>query len=156
MYRAAFVHWHTGKVSLLSPTPSTGQGCPLHHRSRLVFVGAGVVMTNVSVFLAEAAEVYSDAVALRCGVESATYSELANDAARLADSLIDGGVRPGDRVAIMLPNGPAFVVVLYGVWYAGGVAVPMSPSQSARGVEYGLTVSGSRVLLFTSRGAIAT
>ena len=113
-------------------------------------------MTNVSVFLAEAAEVYSDAVALRCGVESATYSELANDAARLADSLIDGGVRPGDRVAIMLPNGPAFVVVLYGVWYAGGVAVPMSPSQSARAVEYVLTISGSRVLLFTSRRAIAT
>jgi long-chain acyl-CoA synthetase len=121
-----------------------------------VFVGAGVVMTNVSVFLAEAAEVYPDAVALRCGVESATYSELANDAARLADSLTDGGVRPGDRVAIMLPNGPAFVVVLYGVWYAGGVAVPMSPSQSARAVEYVLTISGSRALLFTSRRAIAT
>jgi long-chain acyl-CoA synthetase len=121
-----------------------------------VFVGAGVVMTNVSVFLAEAAEVYPDAVALRCGVESATYSELANDAARLAESLIDGGVRPGDRVAIMLPNGPAFVVVLYGVWYAGGVAVPMSPSQSARAVEYVLTISGSRALLFTSRRPIAT
>jgi long-chain acyl-CoA synthetase len=121
-----------------------------------VFVGAGVVMTNVTVFLAEAAEVYPDAVALRCGVESATYSELANDAARLADCLIDGGVRPGDRVAIMLPNGPAFVVVLYGVWYAGAVAVPMSPSQSARAVEYVLSISGSTVLLFTSRRAIAT
>ena len=88
-------------------------------------------MTNVSVFLAESAEVYPDAVALRCGAASATYSELASDAARLADCLIDGGVRPGDRVAIMLPNGPAFVVVLYGIWYAGGVAVPMSPSQRA-------------------------
>jgi long-chain acyl-CoA synthetase len=121
-----------------------------------VFVGVGVVMTNVSVFLAEAGEVYPDAVALRCGVESATYSEVANDAARLADCLIDGGVRPGDRVAIMLPNGPAFVVVLYGVWYAGGVAVPMSPSQSARAVEYVLTISGSSVLLFASRRAIAT
>ena len=107
-------------------------------------------------FLPKRPKVHSDAVALRCGVESATYSELANDAARLADSLIDGAVRPGDRVAIMLPNGPAFVVVLYGVWYAGGVAAPMSPSQSARAVEYVLTISGSRVLLFTSRRAIAT
>ena len=94
----------------------------------------------------------------RCGVASSQRHtpKLANDAARLADSLIDGAVRPGDRVAIMLPNGPAFVVVLYGVWYAGGVAVPMSPSQSARAVEYVLTISGSRVLLFTSRRAIAT
>jgi long-chain acyl-CoA synthetase len=156
MYRAAFVHWHTGKGSLLSPTPSTGQGCRLHHRSRSVFVSLGVAMTNVSVFLAESAEVEPDAVALRCGAASATYSELASDAARLAESLINGGVRPGDRVAIMLPNGPTFVVVLYGVWYAGGVAVPMSPSQSARGVEYVLTISDSRVLLFAPRRAVAT
>jgi long-chain acyl-CoA synthetase len=112
-------------------------------------------MTNVSVFLAESAEVEPDAVALRCGAASATYSELASDAARLADSLINGGVRPGDRVGIMLPNGPTFVVVLYGVWYAGGVAVPMSPSHKARAVEYVLTISNSRVLLFASRRAVA-
>jgi len=77
-------------------------------------------MTNVSVFLAESAEIDPDAVALRCGAESATYSELASTAARLADCLIEGGVRPGDRVAIMLPNGPAYVAVLYGIWHAGG------------------------------------
>jgi long-chain acyl-CoA synthetase len=63
-------------------------------------------MTNVTVFLAESAEVDPDAVALRCGVQSATYFELASTAARLAECLIDGGVRPGDRVAIMLPNSP--------------------------------------------------
>jgi len=113
-------------------------------------------MTNVSVFLAESAEVEPDAVALRCGAESASYSELASTAARLADCLIEGGVRPGDRVAIMLPNGPAYVAVLYGIWYAGGVAVPMSPSQKARAVEYVLTISSSRVLLFASRRAVAT
>ncbi|HXO80306.1 MAG TPA: AMP-binding protein, partial [Mycobacterium sp.] len=113
-------------------------------------------MTNVSVFLAESAGVDADAVALRCGVETATYSELASTAARLADCLIDGGVRPGDRVAIMLPNGPAYVAVLYGIWYAGGVAVPISPSQNARAVEYVLTISNSRVLLFASRRAVAT
>jgi long-chain acyl-CoA synthetase len=112
-------------------------------------------MTNVSVFLAESAEVEPDAVALRCGAASVTYSELASDAARLAECLIDGGVRPGDRVAIMLPNAPTFVVAAYGVWYAGAVAVPMSPSQSAREVEYVLTISGSRVLLFAPRRAVA-
>jgi long-chain acyl-CoA synthetase len=112
-------------------------------------------MTNVSVFLAESAEVESDAVALRCGAASVTYSELASDAARLADCLIDGGVRPGDRVAIMLPNGPTLVMVLYGVWYAGAVAVPMSQSQSARAVEYVLSISASKVLLFARRRAVA-
>jgi long-chain acyl-CoA synthetase len=113
-------------------------------------------MTNVSVFLAESAEVDPDAVALRCGAESATYSELASTAARLADCLIEWGVRPGDRVAVMLPNGPAYIAVLYGIWHAGGVAVPMSPSQKARAVEYVLTISNSRVLLFASRHAFGT
>jgi long-chain acyl-CoA synthetase len=112
-------------------------------------------MTNVSVFLAESAEADPDAVALRCGAESATYSELSSTAARLADNLIAWGVRPGDRVAIMLPNGPAYVAVLYGIWHAGGVAVPMSASYKARAVEYVLTISNSRMLLFASRHPVA-
>src|ERR1700730_12190066 len=66
MYRAAFVHWHTGKGSLLSPTPSTGQGCRLHHRSRSVFVSLGVAMTNVSVFLADRPRL--NPTRSRCGV----------------------------------------------------------------------------------------
>jgi long-chain acyl-CoA synthetase len=113
-------------------------------------------MTNLSVYLAQSADVYPDAAALRCGDETTSYSVLASDVARFADYLIDGGVRPGDRVGIMLPNRPAFAVVFYGVLHAGGVAVPMNPSQNARAVEFFSTITDLRALFFAPRHAVAT
>ena len=68
-------------------------------------------MTNLSLSLAESAARYPDAVVLRCDDVTTTYSMLAADVARFADYLIDGGLEPGDRVGVMLPNGPAFAVV---------------------------------------------
>ena len=48
---------------------------------------------------------------------------LSRDVARFADYLIDGGLRLGDRVAIMLSNRPELAVVFYGVLQAGAVVV---------------------------------
>jgi long-chain acyl-CoA synthetase len=113
-------------------------------------------MTNLSVYLAQSADVYPDAPALRCGDETTSYSMLAGDVARFADYLVEGGVRPGDRVGIMLPNGPAFAAVFYGVLHAGAVAVPMNPSQNARAVEFFSTITDLRALFFAPRHAVAT
>ena len=37
------------------------------------------------------------------------------------------GVSAGDRVGVMLPNGPEFVALLYGAWRLGAVVVPLNP-----------------------------
>ena len=113
-------------------------------------------MTNLSLSLAESAARYPDAVVLRCDDVTTTYSMLAADVARFADYLIDGGLEPGDRVGVMLPNGPAFAVVLYGVLRAGGVVVAMSPSLSFRAVEFYSTVTDARILFHAGRRAVAT
>ena len=44
-----------------------------------------------------------------------------------ASALIDRGVKPGDRVALMLQNDPAFAVCELGAWKAGAVVVPINP-----------------------------
>ena len=93
-------------------------------------------MTNLSVFLSASAEMHPGAAALRFGDVTTSFSVLSSDVARFADYLIDGGLRPDDRVAVMLPNRPEFAIVFYGVLRAGGVAVLMSPSLSARAVEF--------------------
>ena len=41
------------------------------------------------------------------------------------------GLRPGQAVGVMLPNGPDIVAALFGVWFAGGVYVPLNPRLSA-------------------------
>jgi long-chain acyl-CoA synthetase len=81
---------------------------------------------------------------------------LSSEVARFADYLIDVGLRPDDRVAVMLPNRPELAVVFYGVLQAGGVVVPMSPSLDARAVEFCLTTTGARTLFFTHPHVVAT
>ena len=103
-------------------------------------------MTNLSAFLSASAGMRPGAAALHCGDVTTSFSVLSRDVARFADYLIDGGLRPDDRVAVMLPNRPELAVVLYGVLQAGGVVVLMSPSLSAREVEFCLTITGARIL----------
>jgi long-chain acyl-CoA synthetase len=64
------------------------------------------------------------------------------------------GVRPGDRVAIMLPNVPDFAVIYYGILRAGAVVVPMNPLLKEREVGYYLGDSGAR-LIFAWHGCAA-
>ena len=59
--------------------------------------------------------------------QSLSYGELVSQTHAVAASLQRVGVGKGDRVAVWLPNGPELMVSLYGIWRAGGVAVPCNP-----------------------------
>jgi long-chain acyl-CoA synthetase len=112
-------------------------------------------MTNLSAYLAESADRNPHASALVYDDTTTSYSTLGNDVARFADYLTYGGLQPGDRVGVMLPNGPEFAVVFYGVLHAGGVVVPLNPQLHARAVEFYLTITGATMLFVTPRHAIA-
>lgn len=56
-----------------------------------------------------------------------SYAELDRESRRVAAGLIERGLEPGDRVAIMLPTEAAFFEAFFGVLYAGGVPVPVYP-----------------------------
>lgn len=60
------------------------------------------------------------------------YGVLAAAAARLAGWLQELGVKPGDRVAVTLPNIPQMPIIYYGILWAGGVVVPMNPLYKSR------------------------
>src|SRR5574337_25152 len=55
------------------------------------------------------------------------FSTLYQEAERVAALLQELGVRPGDRVLIMLPTGRPILQALFGSWLAGAVAVPTYP-----------------------------
>jgi long-chain acyl-CoA synthetase len=114
-------------------------------------------MTNLSLYLVESADMYPDGSALRCDGATTTFSQLADNAARFAAYLGARDLRPGDRVGVMLANRPEFAMVFYGVLHAGAVVVPMDPLRSAREVEFSLTNTDARLLVFApSCGAAAT
>ncbi|MER6356332.1 long-chain fatty acid--CoA ligase [Streptomyces sp. NPDC001634] len=104
-------------------------------------------MANLAEFLVETAGRQPGRPVLRLGPQVTTYAELDERSARAAALLRAEGVRPGDRVALMLPNVPEFVVLYYGVLRAGAIVVPMNPLLKTRETEYHLNDSGA-VLLF--------
>jgi long-chain acyl-CoA synthetase len=113
-------------------------------------------MTNLSVYLAESANKYPDASAVVCDDTTTSYSALGNDVARFAEYLTYGGLQPGDRVGVMMPNGPEFAVVFYGVLHAGGVVVALNPQLHARAVEFYLTIADATMLFVNPRHGIAS
>jgi long-chain acyl-CoA synthetase len=104
---------------------------------------------NLASNVVRSAQAHPDRAALRLGDGAVTFRDLDRDSARVAGLLRDRGLRPGDRVGIMLPNIPEFAVVYFGVLRAGAVVVPMNPLLKAREVAYYLDDSGAP-LMFAS------
>ena len=75
----------------------------------------------------EAASTDPDREAVRCRGRSLTYGQLEAASASLARTLVEAGVRKGDRVAIHLPKGVETVAAVYGVLRAGAAYVPLDP-----------------------------
>ncbi len=76
-----------------------------------------------------------------------SYSWLGEQVARLATALATMGVKPGDRVAIMLPNCPQYVISYFGVLRAGGVVVQTNPLYVERELEFQLNDSGAETII---------
>jgi len=85
--------------------------------------------------------------ALVCGHERWSYRKLDSGSDRLAEVLIDLGIRRQDRVAILTGNRPETVVSLYAALKAGGVFVVLEGNTKARRLQYILENSGAKVLI---------
>ncbi|WP_299561251.1 class I adenylate-forming enzyme family protein [uncultured Mycolicibacterium sp.] len=82
-------------------------------------------------FLAElrdVAAVRADCTAISDEQASFTYAELVTEIDRRAQRLVDAGVRPGDRIALVAENSGYFLVSAFAVWRAGAVLVTIYPS----------------------------
>ena len=69
--------------------------------------------------------------ALIAGNVQLSYAELDSLSDRLAANLASGGIKPGDRVLMVLDNGHQAVVSFFGIWKAGAVPCPLYPSIKA-------------------------
>ncbi len=67
--------------------------------------------------------------------QSMTAGEARAAADRCATAVREAGVQPGNAVAVQLPNGPALVTTLFGVWQAGAVFVPVNPRHPEHEVQ---------------------
>ena len=98
-------------------------------------------------FLGRAAEVFADREAVVYGERRTTYAQLAAEVTRVAHALRACDVRPGDRVAYLMPNIPEMIVAHFAVPLAGGVLVAINTRLAPPEVKYILEHSGATVLV---------
>lgn len=79
--------------------------------------------------------------------ESLTYGELARKATAFAAYLQSIGVKPGDRVAIMLPNTFQYPIALFGVLKAGAIVVNVNPLYTVRELSHQLKDSAAQTIV---------
>src|SRR3712207_8366520 len=78
------------------------------------------------------------------GDRELTYRQLDQRANRLAHRLIECGVRPGDRVGLLLEKSLETLVGVYGTLKAGAAYVPLVPKQPAERQAHIIRTAGDR------------
>ncbi len=76
-----------------------------------------------------------------------TYAEVAEQSRRLADGLAALGVRPGDRVGLLMANHPEFVPLKFAIARTGAIAIPFNYLYRTEELGYVLEQSGCSVLI---------
>ncbi len=76
-----------------------------------------------------------------------SYRALKDASDRFAASLRQRGVAVGDRVALLLPNSPQFIIAYYGILKAGAVIVPLNPLYTERELTFHLNDSGAQTIV---------
>jgi long-chain acyl-CoA synthetase len=76
-----------------------------------------------------------------------TYSQLNDQARRMAQSLIAMGARPGRHVGLLLPNIPEYLVALQAVWLTGATALQLSPLMVAEEVGHWIEATGCHIVV---------
>jgi long-chain acyl-CoA synthetase len=113
-------------------------------------------MTTLSLasVLAESARRTPDRLALVEGDLRVTYRDLWREARQHAAALVERGVGPGDRVALVAPNVADFVRAYYGILAAGGVVVPVPTLLNADEAAYIVRHSGAQMVLHDASFAL--
>ena len=93
---------------------------------------------------------HANRTALICGKQKFTYEELLTKAKELSKTLVDSGIKPGDRVAIFGERSPADYIGILATLLCDASYVPLNSQFPIDRIEYVLRKSGSKALLIDS------
>jgi long-chain acyl-CoA synthetase len=97
--------------------------------------------------LQQTVRMYPDRTAVSFYGKEMGYVELNVLVERFAAALYESGIRKGDRVAIMLPNCPQYVIAFYGITRLGAIVVQMNTMSVEREIQFFLSDSGATAMV---------
>jgi len=90
---------------------------------------------------------FGERIALDFFGATTSYARLGDQIARVANGLRRLGVKPGDRVALVLPNCPQHVVAFYAILRLGAIAVEHNPLYTQRELRHQFEDHGAKVAI---------
>jgi len=102
---------------------------------------------TLSQALTRSSEEFPEKTALNYMGKRITYKELNKLANRFARALLEMGIKPGDKVAVCLPNIPQVIIANLAVLRIGAVAVQNNPLYTERELQYQLNDSDCRIII---------
>ena len=138
------------KVEVKEAAPVSGKPWTRHYDPD---VPASLVYPRVPLqaMLDDAAENHPNSTATIFFNRKRSYKSISDAAWRFANGLRRLGVKTGDRVALVLPNSPQFVIAFYGALRAGATVVPCNPLYTPPELQHQLADSGATVVVVLSR-----
>ncbi|MEL7499892.1 MAG: AMP-binding protein [Planctomycetota bacterium] len=102
---------------------------------------------NVCESLTVTTRLFPDRVAIVHDGREISYTQLNALSVAAADVLLELGIKTGDRVALMLPNSPAFPIWYYAALRIGAIAVSVSTRLAFSEVDFVISDCGAKVLV---------
>ena len=98
-------------------------------------------------FLRESAQSFPQNVAVVFAGKKFSYREVQEYVDALAHALVSRGVQKGDRVALLLPNSPPYIIGYYAILNVGAIVVNLNPLSVERELLYLLNHSEARTII---------
>ena len=119
------------------------------HKAYMPAVPHSIDYENVTLpqALERTAKNFSNNTAIIMMGKKITYRQLDESINRFASALAQLGVKKGDRVALVLPNIPQFVIATYAIWRLGAVVVMNNPLYTERELTHQLNDSGATIAI---------
>jgi benzoate-CoA ligase family protein len=91
-----------------------------------------------------------ESVAIECAPDRVTYRELFERTNRAGNALRNLGVRPGERVLLLLLDSPEFLYCFFGAIKIGAVAIPVNTQAKPHDYEYMLNDSHAQIAIVSA------
>jgi amino acid adenylation domain-containing protein len=105
------------------------------------------ITTRIEELIFEQVVLRPDSIAAEHNGDCLSYFELKGRSARVARSLEELGIRPGDAVGVYADRSVGVLALMLGIWSAGGVIVPINPDTPVKVIEWIIVDSSLRAIV---------
>jgi len=104
-------------------------------------------ITNKINWLLEQSKKYGEKPAIIYGESSLSYSYLYKQSARYSEALMQKGIMPGDKIAVLLKHSPEFIFTINALWLVGAIPVLINTRNTLDEIEYQTEFTNAKFII---------